>query len=44
MRENLTDFKPVFPTHLPVISSLKGIELGTHLRMTEEIQDVLVLN
>lgn len=44
LRENLIDFKAVFPTHLPVISSLKGIELGTHLRMSEVIQDVLGLH
>ena len=39
LRENLNSFKAVFPMHLPVISSLKGIELSTHLRMTEVIQD-----
>lgn len=44
LRETLISFKSVFPQHLPVISSLKGIELGTHLRMTEVIQDVLGLS
>ncbi len=44
LRNNLISFKSVFPTHLPVISSLKGIELGTHLRMSEVIQDVLGLH
>jgi len=43
LRENLTSWRPIFPKHLPVISSLKGIELGTHLRMTEVVQDVLEL-
>jgi glycerol-3-phosphate dehydrogenase (NAD(P)+) len=44
LRENITSWKKVFPKHLPVISSLKGIELGTHLRMTEVLQDVLELH
>ena len=43
LRENLMNWKGVFPNYLPVISSLKGVELGTHLRMTEVIKDVLDL-
>ena len=43
LRANLNSWKSVFPKHLPVISSLKGIELGTHLRMTEIVRDVLEL-
>ena len=41
LRENLTNWKADFPKYLPVISSLKGVELGTQLRMTEVIQEVL---
>ena len=44
LRKNLQSWKSIFPTHLPVISSLKGIELGTHLRMTEVVRDVLALH
>ena len=44
LRANLLGWKSVFPKHLPVISSLKGIELGTHLRMTEVARDVLELD
>ena len=44
LRSNLDSWKSIFPTHLPVISSLKGIELGTHLCMTEVVRDVLGLH
>jgi glycerol-3-phosphate dehydrogenase (NAD(P)+) len=43
LRSNLVSWRSFFPKHLPVISSLKGIELGTHLRMTEVARDVLGL-
>jgi glycerol-3-phosphate dehydrogenase (NAD(P)+) len=43
LRSNLVSWQSFFPKHLPVISSLKGIELGTHLRMTEVARDVLGL-
>ena len=41
LRENLSAWGEDFPKYLPVISSLKGVELGTQLRMTEVIQEVL---
>ena len=41
LRENLALWKDNFPRNLPVISSLKGIESDTHLRMTEVIEEVL---
>jgi glycerol-3-phosphate dehydrogenase (NAD(P)+) len=44
LRSNLVSWRSFFPKHLPVISSLKGIELGTHLRMTEVARDVLGLS
>lgn len=44
LRENLTTWSEDFPKYLPIISSLKGVELGTQLRMTEVIQDVLKIS
>lgn len=44
LRKNLVDWKNIFPKELPIISTLKGVELGSHLRMTEVIQDVLEIN
>lgn len=41
LRVNLTSWSEDFPKYLPVISSLKGVELGTQLRMTEVIQEIL---
>jgi glycerol-3-phosphate dehydrogenase (NAD(P)+) len=41
LRENLEAWKSTFPRNLPVISSLKGIEADTHLRMTEVVEEVL---
>jgi glycerol-3-phosphate dehydrogenase (NAD(P)+) len=35
LRENLLHWKPLFPIHKPIISTLKGIEAESHLRMTE---------
>lgn len=43
LRENLVSWKGIFPDYLPVISSLKGVELGTLMRMTEVVRDVLGL-
>ncbi len=40
LRENLVEWKGFFPTDLPVISTLKGIEVDTQFRMTEVIQEV----
>ena len=37
LRENLRTWKPIFPSHLPIISTLKGIEAETMSRMTEVI-------
>jgi glycerol-3-phosphate dehydrogenase (NAD(P)+) len=41
LRENLENWKGFFPTELPIISTLKGIEVHTQLRMTEVAQEVL---
>ncbi len=41
LRENLESWKGFFPTDLPIISTLKGIEVHTQLRMTEVAQEVL---
>ncbi len=44
LRENLESWKESFPRNLPVISSLKGIEAHSHLRMTEVVEEVLGLS
>ena len=41
LRENLESWKGFFPTDLPIISTLKGIEVETQLRMTEIVQEIL---
>ena len=41
LRENLESWKGFFPTELPIISTLKGIEVHSQLRMTEVAQEVL---
>lgn len=41
LRENLLAWRTIFPQGIPIISTLKGIELSTHLRMTEVIEKVL---
>jgi glycerol-3-phosphate dehydrogenase (NAD(P)+) len=41
LRENLERWKGFFPTDLPIISTLKGIEVPTQLRMTEVAQEIL---
>jgi glycerol-3-phosphate dehydrogenase (NAD(P)+) len=41
LRENLDAWKSFFPKDLPVISTLKGIEVQTQLRMTEVAGEVL---
>lgn len=41
LRENLKNWKPFFREDLPIVSTLKGIEVSTKLRMTEVIQEVL---
>lgn len=41
LRENLESWKGFFPTELPIISTLKGIEVHTQLRMTEVAEEVL---
>jgi len=41
LRENLESWKGFFPTDLPIISTLKGIEVETQLRMTEIAQEIL---
>ena len=44
LRENLKQWKSLFSPDIPIISSLKGIEVSTQLRMTEVIHDVLNIN
>ena len=44
LRENLENWRSIFPKNKPVISTLKGIELETHLRMTELIEKVRGIN
>ena len=41
LRENLKQWKSLFSPNIPIISSLKGIEVSTQLRMTEVIREVL---
>ena len=41
LRENLESWKAFFPANVPVISTLKGIEVSTQFRMTEVAQEVL---
>jgi glycerol-3-phosphate dehydrogenase (NAD(P)+) len=41
LRENLENWKGFFPQELPIISTLKGIEVQTQFRMTEVVQQVL---
>lgn len=41
LRENLNDWRGFFPRTKPTVSTLKGIELSTHLRMTEVMEKVL---
>lgn len=41
LRENLTKWKHLFSRDVPIVSTLKGIEVSTQLRMTEVIHDVL---
>jgi len=41
LRENLKQWKSLFSPDIPIISSLKGIEVSTQLRMTEVIREVL---
>jgi len=44
LRENLESWKSFFPADVPVISTLKGIEVSTQFRMTEVAQAVLGLD
>jgi glycerol-3-phosphate dehydrogenase (NAD(P)+) len=41
LRENLMKWKEIFPKHLPIISTLKGIEADSQLRMTEVVTQIL---
>lgn len=41
LRENLHEWKSLIPVDLPIISTLKGIEADTHLRMTEVVDEIL---
>ena len=41
LRENLTNWKPMFEPNALIISTLKGIEVSTMSRMTEIISEVL---
>jgi glycerol-3-phosphate dehydrogenase (NAD(P)+) len=41
LRDNLSNWKSIFPATIPIISTLKGIEAATHLRMSDVLIDVL---
>mgnify|MGYP000308297852 CR=1 FL=1 len=41
LRENLQQWSSLFRKDVPILSSLKGVEVSTQLRMTEVIQQVL---
>ena len=41
LRATLQEWKPLFSTDSIIVSTLKGIEISTQMRMTEVIQDVL---
>ena len=41
LRATLQEWKPFFSTDSIIVSTLKGIEISTQMRMTEVIQDVL---
>ena len=41
LRENLQQWSSFFRKDVPILSSLKGVEVSTQLRMTEVIQQVL---
>jgi glycerol-3-phosphate dehydrogenase (NAD(P)+) len=41
LRENLQQLRGLFSRDIPIVSTLKGIEVSTQLRMTEVIQQVL---
>jgi glycerol-3-phosphate dehydrogenase (NAD(P)+) len=40
LRENLTGWLPLLPAQAVLVSLMKGIELGTHLRMSQVIAEV----
>ena len=44
LRENLKTWKSIFPADLPIISTLKGIEATTDLRMSSVIEEVLEIS
>ncbi len=41
LRENLSAWKSFFPTNIPIISTVKGIEADTCLRMTQVVQEII---
>ena len=41
LRATLLDWKPLFTHNCIIVSTLKGIEISTQMRMTEVIEDVL---
>lgn len=41
LRENMSDWVTTFPQDKPVISTLKGIEANSQLRMTEVVTEIL---
>jgi glycerol-3-phosphate dehydrogenase (NAD(P)+) len=44
LREKLVEWRPLISGQAILISTLKGIEVSTHMRMTEVVQDVLSCN
>ena len=41
LRENLKSWKALISKEIPIVSSLKGVEVATQKRMTEVVQEVL---
>ena len=40
LRQNLTDWAPILPPHATLVSLMKGVELGSLMRMSEVIHEV----
>ena len=40
LRDNLSGWAPLIPAGAGLVSLMKGVELGTHLRMSEVIRDI----
>ena len=40
LRQNLTEWSPILPANATIVSLMKGVELGSLMRMSEVIQEV----